>query len=123
MEIPSVKGSIVHSRSHEEFAKRIEGNWTLHIPSLVFAYNVMPHSTTGYQPYEFMFGHKAPSFVMLGWRLACYNEKASTNKCAWLNEQHELLMSANRQALKHIRQRAEKSQVRADGKTLHISNR
>ena len=27
-------------------------NWPLHIPSLVFAYNAMPHNTIGYQPYE-----------------------------------------------------------------------
>ena len=31
--------------------------WPLHILSLVFAYNAMPHSITGYQPYELMFGH------------------------------------------------------------------
>ena len=52
--------------------------------------------------------------------LAHYNDQASTNKCVWLNEQHELLMSANRQALKHIKQSAKKSQVGAGGKTLHI---
>ena len=32
-------------------------NWPLHLPSLVFAYNAMPHSVTSYQPYEIMFGH------------------------------------------------------------------
>ena len=52
--------------------------------------------------------------------LAQYNDQASTNKCAWLNEQHELLMSTNRWALKHIKQSAKKSQTRAGGKTLHI---
>ena len=32
----------------------------------------------------------------------------------------ELLMSANRQLMKHIKQRTKKSQVRAGGKNLHI---
>ena len=50
----------------------------------------------------------------------CYNEKASTSKRAWLNEQHELLMTTNRQALKHIWQSAKKRQTRVGGKTLHI---
>ena len=30
--------------------------WPLHVPSLVFAYNALPHSVTGYQPYELMIG-------------------------------------------------------------------
>ena len=35
--------------------------WPLLVPSLVFTYNAMPHSSTGYQPYELMFWHKAPT--------------------------------------------------------------
>ena len=80
----------------------------------------MPHSITGYQSYELMFGHKAPAVCDTWLRLAHYNDQASTNKYAWLNEQHELLMSANRWALKHIRHSAKKSQARVSGKTLHI---
>ena len=57
---------------------------------------------------------------MLGWVWSSTMIKISTNKCAWLNEQHELLMSTNRQALKHIKQSAKKSQIRMGGKTLHI---
>ena len=38
-----------------------KANWPLHLSSLVFAYNAMPHSVTGYEPYELMFGHKAPT--------------------------------------------------------------
>ena len=80
----------------------------------------MPHSVTGYQPYELMFGQKAPTVCDAWLGLAQYNDQASANKCAWLNEQHELLMSANRWALKHIKQSAKKSQIRTGGKTLHI---
>ena len=34
-------------------------NWSAHLNSLVFAYNVMPNSTTGLHPYQLMFEHKA----------------------------------------------------------------
>ena len=95
--------------------------WPLHVPSLVFAYNAMPHSVTGYQPYELMFGQKASTICDVWLGLAQYNDQASANKCAWLNEQHELLMSVNRQALKHIKQSAKKSQIRTGGKSLQIS--
>ena len=41
--------------------KEQKGNWPLHLPSLLFAYNATLYDTTGYQPYELMFGHKAPT--------------------------------------------------------------
>ena len=42
-------------------SKEQTDNWPLHLPSLIFAYNATPQGTTGYQPYELMFGHKAPT--------------------------------------------------------------
>ena len=92
----------------QSLPKEQKSCWPLHVPSLVFAYNAMPHSVTGYQPYELMFGQKPPTVCDAWLGLAHYNDQASANKCAWLNEQHELLMSANRQALKHIKQSAKK---------------
>ena len=35
-------------------------NWPVYVPSLVYAYNSTPHASTGFQPYELMFGRKAP---------------------------------------------------------------
>ena len=104
----------------QSLPKEQKSCWPLHVPSLVFAYNATPHSVTGYQPYELMFGQKAPAICDAWLGLAQYNDQASANKCAWLNEQHELLMSANRQALKHIKQSAKKSQIRTGGKSLQI---
>ena len=95
--------------------------WPLHVSLLVFAYNDMPHSVMGYQPYELMFGLKAPAVCDAWLGLVQYNDQASTNKCAWLNKQHELLMSANRWALKHIKQSTKKSQIRTGGKPLQIT--
>ena len=40
----------------QSLLKEQKSCWLLHVPSLVFAYNAMPHSVTGYQPYELMFG-------------------------------------------------------------------
>ena len=37
-----------------------KSNWPEHLSTLVFAYNATLHATTGYQPYQLMFGHKAP---------------------------------------------------------------
>ena len=41
--------------------KEPKPHWPLHLLSLVLAYNAMPHSVTGYQPYKLMFCHKAPT--------------------------------------------------------------
>ena len=60
--------------------------WPLHVPSLVFSYNAMPHSITGYQLYELIFGHKAPTVCGAWLGLAHYNDQASNKNCAWLNE-------------------------------------
>ena len=45
----------------QSLLKEQKSCWPLHVPSLVLAYNAMPHSVTGYQPYELMFGWKAPT--------------------------------------------------------------
>ena len=101
-------------------SKEQKDNWPLHLPSLVFAYNAMPHSTTGYQPYELMFGCKAPTICDAWLRLADYDDKFLQSKCEWVNQQHELILAANRHALKRIRQSAEKSVSWAGGKDLEI---
>ena len=113
---------IVHCRDFYNLSqrtKRAVGPFACSIYG-VCLYNAMPHSETGYQPYELMFGQKVPAIFYAWLGLAQYNDQASVNKCAWLNEQHELLMSANRWALKHIKPSAKKSQIRTGGKSLQI---
>ena len=101
-------------------SKEQKDDWPLHLPSLVFAYNAMPHSTTGYQPYELMFGYKAPTICDAWLGLADYNDNYSQSKCEWVNQQHELILAADRHALKRIKQSAEKSVSQAGGKALKI---
>ena len=101
-------------------SKEQKDNWPLHLPSLVFAYNIMPHSTTGYQPFELMFGCKAPTICDAWLRLTDYNDNYSWSKCEWVNQHHEFILAVNRHALKRMKQSAEKSVSQAGGKALKI---
>ena len=83
--------------------KEQKSNWLLHLPLLVFAYNAMPHDTTGYQPYELMFGCIAPTMCNSWLGLGNYNDNFSQSKCTWVNQQHELILAVNRQALKRMK--------------------
>ena len=42
------------------------------------------------------------------------------SKCAWVNQQHELILAAKRQALKRMKTSAQKSVTWAAGKALEI---
>ena len=86
----------------------------------MFAYNAMPHSVTGYQPYELMFGCKAPTVSDAWLRLAQYNDQYLQSKSAWGNEQHELILAANRWALQNIKQTANKTALHVGEGPLHI---
>ena len=47
----------------ETLDKEEKPNWPLHLSFLVFAYNAMPQSVTGYQPYELVLGHKVSTSI------------------------------------------------------------
>ena len=100
--------------------KKQKANWPLHLSSLVFAYNATPHSVTGYQPYELMFGCKAPTICDAWLGLAQYNDHYLQRKSAWVNKQHELILAANRWALKNIKQTANKTVLCTGGIPLNI---
>ena len=104
----------------KSLTKEQKSNCPLHLLSLVFAYNAILHSTTGYQPHEPMLGHKAPTICDALLRLANYNDNFSQSKCSWVNQQHKFLLAANRWALKRINLSAEKSVSQAVGKALDI---
>ena len=101
--------------------KGADNSWPLHLPSLLFAYNVMPQSTTRNQPYELMFAHKAPTICDAWLMLASYNDNYSQSKCEWVNQEHKFILAANRHALNKIKQSVEKSVSQAGGQALNIS--
>ena len=72
-------------------------------PSLVFAYNATPHSTTGFQPYQLMFSRKAPAPCDTWLELGVYNDNKLTNKVQWVDQHAEQLLAANKQAMKNIK--------------------
>ena len=96
-----------HTVMLKSLPKEQKSNCLLHLPSLVFACNATPHDTTGYQPYELMFGHKAPTICDAWLGLGNCSDNFSQSKCAWVNQQHELILAVNKQALKRIKTRAE----------------
>ena len=118
MEMPPVKG--LTQCFIKNIGKEQKLNWPLHLSSLVFAYNAMPHSVTGYQPYKLIFSHKAPTVCNAWLGLAKYNDQYLQSNSAWVDEQHKLILAANRQALKKIKQTANKTVLHARGSTLNI---
>ena len=86
----------------------------------MFVYNATPHSTTGYQPYQLMFGHKAqtPCDNWLG--LSQYDCSKSVSKDLWIQQQYKLVWATNKQALRSIQQSTQKSAARLNQKLLEI---
>ena len=74
-----------------------------------------PHSTTGLQPYELMFGCKAPMPCDAWFRL-----DQLVGKAAWLGQQLDILVSANKHVIKSIQKTTLRNKLRVGGDELHI---
>ena len=75
-----------------------KADWPSHLPALVFPYNATPHASTGYQPYQLMFGHHAPAPCDNWLGLRAYNDDKSITRIDWVNQQLEQLLHANKRA-------------------------
>ena len=95
-------------------------NWPNYLPSLVFAYNATPHASTGLQPYELMFGCKAPMPCDNWLGLDNYKPDSFKSKTVWLNQQLNAMLHANKQALKSIKQSVQRNKNCTGGKPLDI---
>ena len=80
-----------------------KADWPSHLTALVFAYNATPHASTGYQPYQLMFGCRAlaPCDNWLG--LHAYNNDKLITHIDWINQQLEQLLHANKHVQKNIK--------------------
>ena len=79
-----------------------------------------PHSTTGFRPYELMFGCKAPMPCDTWLGLDQYQEGQLVGKAAWLGQQLDTLVSANKHAIKSIQKTTLRNKLHVGGDELHI---
>ena len=100
--------------------KEKKPNWPQHLPSLVFTYNATPHGTTGFQPYELMFGHKAPMPCDTWLRLDQYQDGQHIGKSAQLGQQLDTLVSMNKHMMKSIQKTTLQNKLQNDGDELQI---
>ena len=100
--------------------KEQKPNWPTYVPSLVYAYNSTPHSSTGFQPYELMFGRKAPTPCDNWLGLSHYKSNSFKTKAVWLKQQLDAMLFANKQALKYIKKTNKHNQSQTSGKELVI---
>ena len=105
----------MHSLDQEQ-----KPNWPIYFPSLVYAYNATPHSTAGFQPYELMFGCKAPMPCDNWLGLGHYKADGLKSKTAWLGQQLDSLVYANKQTLKLIHKTTQCNKACVGGKLLLI---
>ena len=101
-------------------SKEQKADWPVHLPSLVFAYNVTPHSTTGFQPYQLMFGRKAPAPCDNWLGLGKYDDQKSVSKTQWVDQMAEKLLVANKRAMKNIKAAAAKNKRTTGGLDIDI---
>ena len=97
-----------------------KADWPSHLPALVFAYNATPHASTGYQPYQLMFGRHAPAPGDNWLGLRAYNDDKSITRIDWVDQQLEQLLHANKHAQKNIKATNVKNRKAAGGKDLII---
>ena len=97
-----------------------KANWSSHLPALVFAYNATPHASTDYQPYQLMFGRRAPAPCDNWLGLCEYNDDKSITQIDWVDQQLEQLVHANKHAQKNIKATNAKNRRVAGDKDLLI---
>ena len=107
--------NLLHTLSKEQKA-----NWPVYIPSLVFAYNTTPHSTTGFQPYQLMFGCRAPTPCDSWLGLRDYDNEKSSSKVQWVDSQADQLIATNQQAMKNIKAAEARNKRIHGGKDINI---
>ena len=101
-------------------SKEQKADCPVYLPSLVFAYNTTPHSTTGFQPYQLMFGRKAPALCDNWLGLGKYDDQKLVSKTQWVDQMAEKLLVANKRVMKNIKATTAKNKRTAGGSDIDI---
>ena len=88
---------LMHTLTEEQ-----KPNWSIYLSSLVFTYTATTQASIGFQPYELMFGCKAPMPCDNWLGLGHYQTDSFKSKTVWLQHQLNAMMHANKHALKLI---------------------
>lgn len=89
--------------------------WKEYLPSLVYAYNCTPHETTGYSPYELMFGRKPT--LPIDVEFSNVNEgKSSISK--FVSDLQEHIKYSQESARKRLEQKAATAKENYDRRTI-----
>lgn len=95
--------------------------WPEHLSELLYAYNVMPHSTTGYSPYYLRFGVH-PRYLLFGVHphlpvdALLGREEVKDDKLDWLAVHQERLQDAHARAREFAERKAAQRVVQQQGK-------
>ncbi|KAK7095552.1 hypothetical protein V1264_006942 [Littorina saxatilis] len=86
--------------------------WTGYLPELVYTYNVTPHSSTGFSPYELLFGQKPwlPVDFLLG------REEQADSSVEWVTHHREKLAEIHRLTRQNLGTAATHRKRRHDAK-------
>ena len=101
-------------------SKEQKADWPVYIPSLVFAYKATPHSTTGFQPYQLMFGCRAPAPCNSWLGLRNYNDEKSSSKVQWVDSQVDQLITTNWRVMRNIKAAEARNKRIHGGKDIDI---
>ena len=93
-----------------------KADWPSYLPALVFTYNTTPHASTSYQPYQLMFGWRAPAPCDNWLGLCAYDDDKSITRIDLVDQQLEQLLQATKRAQKNIKATNAKNRKAAGGK-------
>ena len=85
--------------------------WPEHLRELCYAYNAVPHTSTGFSPYYLMFGRDARLPID---RLVTLGDATPLENGSWVTKHQEELRDAHRKAAELLKQQAEARKKKFD---------